>query len=431
VKILRFLALMTVLLSGAVFAQTSDPTVPAGDAASAAAFDPTPDISTFQRKIQRLNTEADQWHHAATFQLALAILVAVVGGATSFLQKGDRPWQKSATVACGALTAVLTTIVTLAYPNDHRELRRAVVQARQAADQLNDCVVQFQRVSAQNADQLRKFCTKQINDIGEVEKTILVRAPILETDVVYASTAGLPKWTYQAPSSDTFLYWVGTGSATSLAAATDASQQQAFSACARHLLGQVKYAQSASQSGRDPLTALVRAVARTAVVEDTAFSYDMPTQSYKVYSLVRLDRTFDNPDWVNRAIRSAPVAVQTAARSPQLLLRGITVKDAGGAGGAAWAFDITVDSARAFTVPVTMYDAKKQKEVMFNPPNAFPAPGKSKVAIQIRATRDGHPLLIQKSASMHIPPLPSELDVPVAHTIPRQGSFVLHFGYSE
>lgn len=430
-KILRLLALATVLAGVAAVGQTGDPTVTAGDPAAPSTFDPAPDITTFQRKIDRLNTEIGQWQHAATFQLSLAILIAVVGGATSLLQKGDRPWQKSATVACGALTAVLTTIVTLAYPNDHRELRRAVVQARQAVDQLNDCVAWFQKVSAQNADPLRKICTKQINDIGEVEKTILVRAPILQTDVVYASVASLPKWTTQVPTSDTFLYWVGTGSGTSLAAATDASQQQAFAACARHLLGQVKYVQAQSQSGYDPMSALVRAVARTAVVEDTAFSYDMKAQSYNVYSLIRLDRTFDNPDWVNRAMKSGPMKAREIAPSPQLVLKGITVKDAAGSGGTAWGFDITVDSAHAFTVPVTTYDAKKQKEVAFNPPMAFPAPAKSKVTVQIRATRDGHSLPIQKFASMHMPPLPSELDVPVTHTISRQGSFVLHFGYTE
>ena len=113
--------------------------------------------------------------------------------------------------------------------------------------------------------------------------------------VYAASKMGVPAWVQKPPSDNTSLYYVGKATANSLTSAKQNSLDDALHNAVLQLRAQAPNVSDA---------ALLTVVKASAVVQDSAFTFDSKASNYTYYTLLRVSREIQGI-----GVRSLPVAV--------------------------------------------------------------------------------------------------------------------------
>ena len=277
-------------------------------------------ISDLERPIHACEQQVASWRHEELVEIAFVVAVIVFGVIISSLHALNDNWARKTTLALGVSTAILTGINSRIFTADDRTLRRATFEGNGVISQLWVMVdtMKDEHVSTQDklnvkGDYLKKLLEFQA--IGErLNGTANAPANASASNsgnadrgfgilprVHAASKMGVPAWVQKPPSDNTSLYYVGTANANSLTSAKQNSLDEAYHNAVLELRAQAPNASDA---------ALLTVVKASAVVQDSAFTYDSHASSYTYYTLLRVSREIQGI-----GVRSLPAAV-TAQSAP-------------------------------------------------------------------------------------------------------------------
>ncbi len=274
-------------------------------------------ISDLERPINSCEQQIAGWRREERLEIVSVVAVSAFGVFISALQKSANPWPKRITFALGIATAILTGINSRVFTADDRTLRRATFEGNGVIRQLWVLVdtMKDEHLSPQDrlnvkGDYLKKLLEFQA--IGErLNGTASATAPAVTFDTgfrimphVYAEMKMVvPEWAQKPPSDNTSLYFIGRANDPSLTKAKQDSLDDAFHNAVLALRPQAPDAADA---------ALLAIVKVSAVVQDSAFTYDR--EHYTYYTLLRLSREIQGI-----GVRSLPAAVN--AQSPPTRFR--------------------------------------------------------------------------------------------------------------
>lgn len=271
--------------------------------------------SGIERTLQNCQRDIAGWSHEAALEITLAILIIILGGAVSLLQKSDEKWAKRATVGLGVAISIFTGVNSRIFLADDRTLRRAAFDGRSVlnellviSDEMKDDNLTSDNRAALSASYLKKLA--EFHAIGEklngTQPTATapesVATSLLSLPRVYAeSSSTAPSWVRNPPSNDVSYFFVGKASDPSLAKAQKASLDDALSNAVQALRSK---APSASDAG------LLSVIKGSSLVQDTSFSYQKKSATYTCYTLLRLSRDIENV-----GLQSLPTAMTAQSAS--------------------------------------------------------------------------------------------------------------------
>ena len=245
--------------------------------------------SALERPIESDENQIASWDRQANIQIALLIAIGVCGAFVTLFQKWDNKWTKTATVALGAATTILTLVNTQAFSADYRSLRLAASEGRALTAQLWALVaiINDPQTSADNrvANQgvfLNKLAQFQ-TIIDHLQGNDKQQSALLVLPVVYAQTASLPPWTKTLPSDNSTLYFLGIGNDPLLSEAKTKSANDAYNKALQRLKGQAPQASDAD---------FLSLIKSAAIVQDSAFVAG--ANGYTYYTLLRLAKEIEN-----------------------------------------------------------------------------------------------------------------------------------------
>ena len=255
--------------------------------------------SGIERTLQNCQHDISGWRRDAAVEITLAILIIVLGGSVSLLQKSDEKWAKRATVGLGVAISILTGVNSRLFLADDRTLRRAAFDGGSVlnellviSDEMKDDHLTADNRAALSASYLKKLA--EFHAIGEklngTQPTATApesaTASLFSLPRVYAeSSSAAPSWVRNPPSNDVSFFFVGIASDPSLAKAQKASLDDALSNAVQALRPK---APNASDGG------LLSIIKGSSLVQDTSFSYNKRSATYTYYTLLRLSRDIEN-----------------------------------------------------------------------------------------------------------------------------------------
>ncbi len=248
--------------------------------------------SNLEQPINEYEHQIASWKREATLEVVFVIAVIVFGPLIALFQKSSSAWAKTATVALGIATSILTGVNTQAFTADYRALKLAASEGEAITAQLRGMVAilndphtsEANRMTTQGLyfSKLAEFpaVIARLEGKGQAKTGTAQTPGLLVLPVVYAQSAAvLPGWVKQLPSDNYSLYFRGEGNDTSLSAAKTKSLNDAYNNALRALKAQ------APKASDGDILALIKA---SAIVQDSAFMPSSNGQGYTYYTLLRL-----------------------------------------------------------------------------------------------------------------------------------------------
>jgi len=287
-------------------------------------------LSGVERTMQNCQLQVASWQRDADIEIALAVVIIILGGAVSFIQKANTQLAKWVTVGLGVAISILTGVNSRIFIADDRTLRRAAFDGSSVvnelliiSDEMKDTSLTDDNRSALKSEFLKKL--SEFHSIGEklngtepTPSTPQQAASLVALTPVYAdSESKIPDWVKNPPSNDVAYFFVGKGYDTSLSNAKKVSIDDAFSNAIQALRPK---APNASDS------ALLSLIKASSLVQDSSFTYDNKTRTYAYYTLLRLSRDIEKiglqslPEAAN--VQSAQFKVQNKSWQPGDLAAG-------------------------------------------------------------------------------------------------------------
>jgi len=250
---------------------------------------PSPQINPFAEPVLEVQGDITKWERDANIQIGLVIGIIVFGALITVFQSSKQNWCKTATVALGIATSVLTGISAKVFPADYRSYQNAATEGKAVLKNLEVMNAVFQQAHPVGPD-LTTFTrdfTDRIDTFNSIAKRLEGSAVtpsatkssgIQLLRPVYAQAAQeAPSWVQNLPSDSRNLYFRGKSSQSSLSRAKSDSFNEAIK--------QASAALTPSEIYTD--TTLVR---DAAVAQDTFFTFDKNSSMYVYYTLLRISR---------------------------------------------------------------------------------------------------------------------------------------------
>lgn len=261
-----------------------------------------PDLDEFTKKIHG-------WERKANILVTLTLLVGVLGVVTGVVQGYNKAWCKAATVLIGATISCITLFNNTFFDTDHRTLRHA---AREVHKELKEIQRMIENCDGDPNEGNRRSCRediqKKLKALDDLEETIIYKpkASLHIVKTAYAHAIQLsaieqyqqPAWASKLPVDNINFYFVGVDDNASLEEARKNSLAKAVEQAARFLAAQVSKVQM-PPSKADMTPAFREYVNKTAETADTYFSYDRSVKMYRYYTLLKLNKRFAEPDYLN------------------------------------------------------------------------------------------------------------------------------------
>ena len=278
-------------------------------------------LSGLDRTLQSCQRQVLSWQHQATTELVLAVIIAVLGGLVSLLQKSDQQLAKRITIGLGIAIMVLTAVNSRVFLADDRTLRRAAFDGNAVinelfimSDDMKNSPPADENHAALKSEYLKKLA--EFHAIGEKlngtapSKQIVARSFSIIPRVYASSESPVPVWVKQPPPNGSTIFFVGKASDSSLAKAQQASHDAAVSRA-------VQVLRSKAPNASEPdFRALIE---KSSLQQDSAFIFDKRTGAYTYYTLLRLSSDVENIAQslpAARDVRSAPVKFQNGNWQP-------------------------------------------------------------------------------------------------------------------
>lgn len=254
-----------------------------------------PVINEMERPIHACEQQVKQWESEEHTEIAMVIVVIALGVIISGLQGSSARWAKVTTLCLGMVTAILAGINPRIFTADDRTLKRAAFEGETIInklwiimDTLKDVNLTAQDRVTAKGEYLKKL--EEFQKIGErLNGTMNDSASSnngdksigLLTSVYAQSRAAVPVWVQKPPADNTSLYFIGTAYDNSLTIAKQDSLDNTYHNAATALKLQIPNASD---------TSLITLIKASAVIQDTAFTYDQSAKKYTYYTLIRLSK---------------------------------------------------------------------------------------------------------------------------------------------
>ncbi len=300
-------------------------------------------VSDLERPIRACEQQVASWRREEVLEIVFVLAVSIFGIVISYLQKSDAKWSKTATVVLGISTAILTAVNSRVFSADDRTLRHAVFEGSTVISQLwiMDDTLKDEHVSPQDKLNVKGDYLKKLLEFQAIGERLNgassensgaqnARSGFEVLPRVFASVTGsVPAWVDHPPSDNASLYFVGKAYDTSLTSAKQNSVNDAY-----YRAAQVLKKDSPQASG----SALLDLIKASAVVQDSAYSYDSKTGNYTCYTLLRVSREIQGIGLgalpALSVAQTPPAKVQTKGWQPGDLTAnatsGLFVLDSGG-----------------------------------------------------------------------------------------------------
>ena len=246
----------------------------------------------FEKPVQDVQRDITRWERNANIQIGFVIGIITFGALITVFQSSTQSWCKTATVALGIATSILTGVNAKVFPADYRSYQRAASDGRAVVKRLEVMNATFAEAQPTGSDLetfTREFNNKieMFNNIttkleGSTESTVTSpgsnSGEIQLLRPVYAQAAPeAPSWVQNLPSDSRNIFFLGKSSQNSLARAKSDSFDDAMKQASAALAPSELYTDS-------------RFVREAAIVQDTFFAFDKNSSNYVYYTLVRLGR---------------------------------------------------------------------------------------------------------------------------------------------
>lgn len=249
---------------------------------------PAPNLAALDAIVTQTAAAISDWESAARAQVYLTIAAILFGGLVTVLQPWSaKTWCKGVTATLGLSIAIVTGVTSKAFPVDYRLYQRSALQAHAKMRGMQADILQLKAGPPPDDErELKRDFTERLKAIGDIEGKLSgddKTAGLLPDlgGVVYAQSSVLPAWVTKPPASPSSVYFVGTGQGRYFSEAKANSLN--------HALGQAATYLTSTSPSVDRDAALEFARSSTSV-DDTAFTFDDRKQSYRYYTLTRLDK---------------------------------------------------------------------------------------------------------------------------------------------
>lgn len=254
--------------------------------------------SDLEKPIRDYERQIASWEREADLEIVLVVAVLIFGPLISLFQKSNSQWAKTATVALGLATSIITGINSKAFSADYRALHLASIDGRAITAQLWPMawMLTDPHTSEENRKTTQELYFKKLAEFpaviarleGNGEKATSSKnqdGGFLSPPRVYAeSAAPLPAWVQKLPSDDYSLYFVGKATDASLSDAKTKSLNDAYNNALQRLKAHAPKVSDADILG------LIKA---SAIVQDSAFVYDSNAKGFAYYTLLRLAKEIE------------------------------------------------------------------------------------------------------------------------------------------
>ncbi len=252
-------------------------------------------VSALEQPIDKFQHQVDSWKNEARQEIVLVIALIVFGPFIALFQKSNSSWAKTATVALGIASSILTGVNSQAFSADYRGLKEAASEGEAIIAQLEGMVAILNdpHTTEENRKTTEGLYFKELAEFpavisrlagkGDAETKKPKPPGILLVSIVYAqSTAPQPAWVSDLPPDNGYSFYSrGEGIDTSLASAKTKSLSDAYNNALQKL-------KPMAPKAADPdILALVKAAA---VVQDSTFSSNSNATGYTYYTLLRMSR---------------------------------------------------------------------------------------------------------------------------------------------
>jgi hypothetical protein len=246
-----------------------------------------PDPVVLAKQIASQKALVSGWEARADWVFGLGMLVVVLGATVAVLQKFEaKKWCSYSVGVIGIAISALTFTTKEYFDADYKTYKKSAVSAKRDLDEAERLLDDLNRkdVDLENRRNLADEIAKKISRVQALEDSIVGIAAQPGTPVkgagvttliatAHAQPLARPPWVSQPRTENaTAFRFVGTGQASSLAAAQATSLQDA------------------QRNAAEGLTIPLASVRRYARLIDTYTEYDSAQRIYRYYTLIELNR---------------------------------------------------------------------------------------------------------------------------------------------
>jgi hypothetical protein len=275
------------------------------------------EVTALQEIVNEKVAMVAEWESEARLQILLTVAGIVCGGLITVLQPwGSNNWCKIASGLLGVSAAVVTGVISKA-PVNYSAYEKAVLQGRDKISALRECLTYLKSTAdPENQKTFREEFARNVNDFHQIALQLLGNEHATGgtpgkqgflwhlLPVVYAQSPSskTPARLTTLPASSTDLYFRGDAQSKSISEAKAKSFQDAVEQCAKYLL---------ARGNSVPIADALQYARTSTAVADTAFTSGENGETYRYYTLLRLEKSLARPEVV-AALAGTPRAGNTS-----------------------------------------------------------------------------------------------------------------------
>lgn len=254
------------------------------------------DASSIERFLAEPYNLIKGWETKAMVALSLVILVGALGIVTAILQGYNKQWCKSIVVVVGIVISLTTLVNNEVFDTDHRTLNKMAKHGHKILSTIHYLALQLDTTNPETRKTIFEDIQKLIQKIYELEEGPEKSEKKASFNIISLSYAGQtrqerqsPSWISEIPSDESNLYFVGIWDSSSLKDAQDFSYKDAIDQIIDYLTTQIEKGQQQKQVELDT-KALAEYLTRSVQVETTHFTVDPKQNTYRYYTLIKLNK---------------------------------------------------------------------------------------------------------------------------------------------
>jgi hypothetical protein len=281
----------------------------------------SPELAQILKWIEERRLLISSWETQRQLQIALAVLTSLLGITIAVLQTVRRRRVRVLTVTFSATVVALTAIPNTVFEADHRQLRRASLQARSFLETCEALAALYEQSTPERREELLERIRDGLRSIDALGSSFTTsRADGSDGRsggffaVVHAAQASdnAPGWARSTPTSSEYFFFSGFGESTSLKSAEAAALGDAYGKSLHRASGALR-----TSRAKEPLTLAEQQALRT-YVEKSSNVIDQrlePTKTgtFKAWVLVQTRKSFLDAPAVNAFVRLPPTAPARSA----------------------------------------------------------------------------------------------------------------------